>query len=211
MYDLNMSDGFTVIGDIHGDLELYKSYMDQEEAEGRKTIMLGDLGFKSEHDWAKENMNTDFHRMINGNHDYPYYLDAEYNLGNYWVNSEYDCEVMTIRGAKSIDQHHRIEGRDWFREEELTIVEFNDVIRAVQEYKPMVIVSHDIPQFAKEAIWGYRDKTRTGQGLDAVWQSSRPLYWFYGHYHRNRTSNIDATTFICVGEKQLYHFRNNDT
>ena len=31
-----------------------------------------------------------------------------------------------------------------------------------------------------------------------IWEKIRPLYWFYGHYHKNKMTVINCTDFKCI-------------
>lgn len=103
--------------------------------------------------------------------------------------------VLFMGGAKSCDGYWRIEGTDWWPEEE--ILHADDIEDLPQEVD--VVISHTLPEeFMVPAFCGTRveaEVIRQSKGWDLspdpsrkllsrVLAHCRPKYWFGGHFHR---------------------------
>jgi Icc-related predicted phosphoesterase len=105
-----------------------------------------------------------------------------------------------VRGAESIDKHIRIEGLDWFANEELS---YSEQLEAFDEYikvKPEIVVSHDCPQSVMEKLFGYPEKSQTRTMLEMMFQEHQPQLWVFGHHHRSKDVQINGTRFVCLNE-----------
>lgn len=187
-----------IIGDVHGKLNEYHKIIKQNSNE--QSIQLGDFGFKKQHDWFLNNINSDLNKICFGNHDYIPYLNKPHSLNNYSVFNN----VMTIRGANSIDKHLRIEGRDWFSNEEMNYSEWNDCIDYYLKVQPEIVVSHDCPSEIQKYLFGYNDSTITNQGMQSMFEFHKPKIWLFGHYHKSINEVIDGVRFICLNEMEVY-------
>jgi predicted phosphodiesterase len=190
------------IGDVHGKtdqyahlLEIYKDQVDQ-------TIQLGDFGFAKQHIWHHENIDPTKHKVLFGNHDDPHYLRASHSLGDFGVYQDF----FFIRGADSIDKHHRVAYKTWWPEEELNWKQWNDCIKLYEETKPRIIISHDCPESLKIEKFGYHTQSFTNRGLQECFERHQPDFWFFGHYHQSIIKTIENTTFICLDELEVYKF-----
>ena len=193
-----------LIGDVHGKLDQYKKIVLGAERYGDKTISLGDNGFESEWldgekflsglDGGLEN-----HKWLAGNHDfYPNYPRFGQSLGDFGVWND----VFFIRGAESIDRHRRIEGRDWFREEELNYLEGFNCFKLYEQTKPDFVVSHTCPSLIKEDIFGYTDNDCTSSLLQQLFEIHQPKIWVFSHMHNSIIYSHLNTTFVCLAELQ---------
>lgn len=189
-----------VVGDVHGKYHKYLGLLATFEGD---SIQVGDFGFKKEHDWFLSNMNYDKHKIVFGNHDYYPLVYSPHSLGdwNYWNN------IFTVRGAWSIDFVHRLEGRDWFREEQLTYRQGDEVLEAYEKIKPKYVVTHECPQKIKHDWFGYNNRTITNQLLQAMLDIHQPDLWIFGHYHKSRQDLEGNTFFKCLAELEYYDFR----
>lgn len=208
-----------LVGDIHGEFNEYSFY---NLGVGRTrhmgdpvppeySIQVGDfgIGFYSPywHESVRDWMNVyTGHRFIRGNHDDPAMCKT---MPGYIADGTVEGDVMFIGGAWSIDQSLRTEGKDWWRDEELSIDELNRMFDIYVETKPRVMITHDCPtQVAYEMfisnglslLGNTQIKTRTGEALQAMFEEHQPEQWFFGHWHRTRQMNINGTTFQCLGE-----------
>ena len=191
-----------IIGDVHGKLNSYYKIILQEKPE--HSIQLGDFGFKKHHDWFLGTMDISRHKIVFGNHDYYPYLDKPYSLGDYSTIVLPDGrKLMTIRGAWSIDQNQRIQGVDWFREEEMSIVEWNGCINVYEQFKPDIVVSHDAPFSINKSFYGIYEPNRTSMGLDTCFEIHQPAKWIFGHHHKPKTERVNKCKFTCLGELQF--------
>ena len=206
-----------IIGDIHGKTYDYQIHClkhgirHANEEYPLKSIQVGDfgIGFNNQywHDelnkWMKANPS---HRFIRGNHDDPAKCKT---MHNYIEDGKIEDGLMFIGGAWSIDYGWRTAGIDWWADEELDIVTFNNLIHAYSVHKPRVMITHDCPtSIAWELFISRGDslagakqiKTRTGEALQAMWEIHQPEMWFFGHWHNTRDITLHGTRFQCLGE-----------
>lgn len=206
-----------IIGDIHGETYYYmKHCLKQGLRHGtdyvpERSIQVGDfgIGFAGQywHDemnkWMKDNPT---HRFIRGNHDDPAICKT---MAGYICDGTVENDVMYIGGAWSIDHMLRTEGVNWWRDEELSVEQFNTVFDTYKAAKPRVVITHDCPtQVAWDLFVSRKDsiasgvqiKTRTGEALQAMWEVHQPELWVFGHWHYTRDITLSGTKFQCLGE-----------
>lgn len=190
----------TIIGDVHGKIERYKEIIDNCEF----SICVGDFGFKEEWDWHITTIKGR-HWINPGNHDFgPYMkttLPSTRNFG-WWP----DYQLMTIRGAESIDKHFRTEGIDWFANEELNYQEQLAAFDWYCKVKPKIVISHDCPQSVMTSLFGYPEKSQTRTMLEMMFQEHQPDFWVFGHHHKNKDVQIGRTRFVCLNELETLTF-----
>lgn len=123
------------IGDVHTKFEQYNKIKNQSE----KSFQVGDFGFgfREVPDIFRP---TD--RLILGNHDDP-------TLGRKYPNhvesgSEWEG-IFAFNGAASSDRIHRIEGRDWWSEEEHSYSEIDQILQKWEDSECDTVVAHDCP------------------------------------------------------------------
>lgn len=190
-----------IIGDVHGKLNGFAGIMLDEKP--RFSIQLGDFGFKKHHDWFLGNMDTSRHRILFGNHDYYPYLDKPYSLGDFHEQVlPSGRKLFCVRGAWSIDQMQRIQGIDWFPEEEMDIMRWNECITAYERFKPDMVISHDCPYSIYREFFSIHQPNRTCMGLDTLLDIHPPGKWIFGHHHKPRTESFRECEFTCLGELQ---------
>ena len=186
-----------IIGDVHGKLERYKEII----SNSNESICVGDFGFKQQWDELHE-LNIPQHKINMGNHDYiPYCHTSPNSLGDYAYLPDHN--IFTIRGADSIDKYHRIEGRDWFRDEEVNYTTMLSIIQSYAKHKPDIVISHDCPQTICKSIFGIHDNSFTRLLLEHLFKIHRPKQWIFGHHHKSITKNIFDTTFTCLSELEV--------
>lgn len=193
----------TIIGDVHGKVHEYKKIIDKCEF----SICVGDFGFEPEWNWLSKQINNNeepWNHWINpGNHDYGPYMRYQINqsCGNFAYFDQFG--IFTIRGAESIDKHLRIEGLDWFPNEELNYKEQLEAFDKYLEIRPKIVVSHDCPQSVMEKLFGYPEKSQTRTLLENMFQEHQPELWIFGHYHKSKDVQIEGTRFVCLSELEL--------
>ena len=205
-----------IIGDIHGDYEWYKKTIREANDLGIYTFQIGDFGIgfprKLDEDayWVDDPDNlARMNRFGFGNHDNPLYANnCPGSVGYVHVFREFNG--MWIGGADSHDKEWRTPGVNWWDREQLPYSECQYALETYNGHKPEFMFSHDGPISATfrmfpEIFGMHRDAVignRTNQLLDQCFESHKPKYWFFGHFHRTNQLEIDGTKFICVGERE---------
>jgi len=188
----------TIIGDVHGYVDEYHEIIKNH----LKTIQIGDFGFQIEYDQIKPE-NYENHKILFGNHDFYPYINKEYSCGDWKFFDEY--KLMTIRGATSIDKNNRLEGWDYFREEEMNYLQQRKCLLEYKRYKPDIVISHDCPSSIRNKLFPFLDEyTSTQKLLNECLYSHKPKLWIFGHYHRSIKIKIEDTNFICLNELETY-------
>lgn len=182
-----------IIGDVHGKINEYWKIIQKTNL---KSIQVGDFGFKKEHEWHLKNIDSAKHKINFGNHDDYAYLNKPHSLGNYSVIGD----IMTVRGADSIDKAYRIKDISWWEEEELTYDQMQNAIDSYMANKPSIMISHDCPQGIREHIFSIHDKSITSNGLQVMFEYHQPDMWVFGHHHKSISIKINGTKFICLNE-----------
>lgn len=178
------------IGDTHAKWEQYLPL-----TEGVDSVQVGDfgIGFRPVPDLNPRA------RFIRGNHDNPEMARAHPN----WIaDGTVENDIMYIGGALSIDQAHRVEGVSWWRDEELSIAEWNRIINIANFTKPRVIVTHDCPESVIPDLFtnALPVCSITQQALDIILEQNAPDIWIFGHWHYSKDVTIGKTRFICLNE-----------
>ena len=107
---------------------------------------------------------------------------------------------MTIRGAWSTDRIHRKVNISWWENEELSYNQMLLVYDLYVKLKPKIVITHDCPRSINNELFGYLDKSITGNGLEFMLQEHKPLQWVFGHHHIEIDVIIDGVNFICLPE-----------
>jgi hypothetical protein len=198
-----------LIGDIHGDINLYFNIIDNLEDD---SIQLGDFGLgfhpaidkhylKRIHNFPET---AQHHKIFRGNHDDPtLFQTLPSNLGDWGMYKT----MFFIAGGYSIDKNLRTPGKDWWPDEELNIQQLSDAVDAYEKEKPTVVISHDCPETIKltylQSI-GQQNRfgaNKTTLAMDTMFEIFAPTYWVYSHYHPNklwRYTHPRGTEFVCI-------------
>ena len=206
-----------IIGDVHGKINQFLDLVSEyRERSSELIIQLGDLGFSKQWDevieWCAVNNETNL-RIIPGNHDdYSRYTDKYSKNCFDWYGAEYllvediwtDGDYFGVQGANSIDKHLRTEGRDWFRNEEMSYTQLGLAVDMYIEQKPKYMFSHTCPSSVKKQLFGYDESSRTEQALQVMFENHQPEIHFFGHFHVSKDEVINGTRFICLAELQTY-------
>jgi hypothetical protein len=177
------------------------------------TIVLGDLGIGFPHKILNPayyfdqeapymlDVTTNFECsrkkmiFIRGNHDNPEVCRKHYNyLGEFGMFKD----IFFVSGAWSIDRDVRIQGQDWWPDEELSIIQGNECIDLYEKKKPDIIISHDCPSFICKMLHNNHTDTRTGTILGAMLAVHQPKMWFFAHHHLSWKTKIENTIFRCL-------------
>lgn len=112
--------------------------------------------------------------------------------------------VLFVGGAKSVDWRDREEGIDWFREEILVPDDLPDSLPGAD-----IVVSHTAPNLFPLQRGDHRDlrwdssPDPSRQVLDWVFKEVRPRLWFCGHFHKQRSGELDGTRWMALGAAQV--------
>lgn len=203
-----------IIGDVHGLVNPYTRLINNLEYKGiKETIQVGDLGFRGTYrylyggvmddgsEW-KMRVNPLRHRMIMGNHD-EYPAEPPSSIGTYGMMRQAGIQYFFVRGAACIpwDKANRIIGIDWWPEEELKVSELVDAIDLFEETQPELMISHECPYTAGEAIvCNTLYTSRTQDALQEMFETHQPKLWVFGHYHQSKIFKREGTLFVCLNE-----------
>jgi hypothetical protein len=181
------------IGDIHNNWKRYK----REIACGADmTIQVGDFGIGFGREEELANVDWNKNKFIRGNHDNPsmckefagYVSDGSVVLGT---------SIFCVGGAFSIDRADRVEGEDWWPDEEMGYEACCEALESYATLKPDVVVSHDCPSVALPYTYG-DPVSSTTSFLNTLLKIHAPKLWVFGHYHRDVEKLIYPTRFVCV-------------
>lgn len=200
------------IGDIHAQWDGYKNLI----ANCDYTIQVGDfgLGFPG-HDFPAKMLSVPgCHRFIRGNHDkvqvcknHPWYLG---DFGYFPEFGDIPCGIFFLGGAWTPDFYNKVEGINWWRDEELNYTALEKAIFMAIKEKPKIIVTHDCPRELKDNHLGRHryidnnggryENTRTDNALQVLFEQHQPDLWIFGHYHERQKIHLNGTEFICLEE-----------
>lgn len=195
-----------VIGDVHGKLEdFYRIIGNGIIPTEDYIIQVGDLGFEYEVNKLREDLGVLPNlKIICGNHDYIPEKDNYPYVGDYHIF--YKGKVMMIRGANSIDRSIRIQGRDWFDNEELSYKESLEVYDTYLRVKPEIVITHDAPANVVEYMFGYKEHSFTRKFLEHLFVQHSPKQWIFGHHHKSMEIIAGNTVFTCLAELEKKTF-----
>jgi hypothetical protein len=201
------------IGDTHGKIEKLLRIVGTLPKDA-EVFQLGDMGLGFRGVFLPHLKHFKF---IRGNHDSPKQCQAHPNYaGEYGY--DYDTGIFWIGGAWSIDAMYRTEDVSWWRDEELSTFQLEDALKLYSEVKPHIVVSHEAPSEAAKALLnaaiianpggeqGYFGakfgcvKTRTSETLQKMFNAHKPDKWIFGHYHFDKTFELDGCEFTCLAE-----------
>jgi predicted phosphodiesterase len=187
------------IGDIHGGLDESVEWYLKTIQGCTQSIQVGDFGFGFIKDTSFLNSLSTRHKIIRGNHDNP---EIAYKCLNVISDGFYMNGIFYLGGAYSIDQYKRVEGVDWWREEELSIKQLGHAICNYQYSTPKVVVSHDCPESVLPLLGIHKsqNESRTRQALQAMYEIHKPKLWVFGHWHQSIDQVIGNTRFVGLNK-----------
>lgn len=190
------------IGDVHGNLNKYEEILNKTKS--LESVQVGDFGVGFSNYKTKPVYINNFfkdlngnHRFIRGNHDNP---KECLNCSNYIKDGTVEGNTMYIGGAISIDKNYRVEGLDWWPDEELNYGEFMRYLEVYEKNKPEIMVTHDCPEFLPKnfGLNIFEEKSITRKAFDQFFEIHQPKYWIFGHWHISYKGIHNGTTFICL-------------
>ena len=169
--------------------------------------MLNKLNIKffcirGNHEERPENISTYKEKKMFGGKvyyedEYPNLIFAKdgeiYNIDN--------KSILVIGGAYSIDKNFRLmHGYGWFRDEQLTDIEMNDIFKKVKGKHFDIVLSHTCPYKyePREVFLDFIEQStvdkRMEHFLDKIEDSISYDKWYCGHYHTDK--KIDKVRFM---------------
>jgi len=195
------------IGDVHGKYDRYKKLIKSAP----ESVQVGDMGVGFYRPDMTRCTNPPYDTMlrnnaefIRGNHDNP----SACKTHSQWISDGStrtigSSKVMFVGGAKSIDIGRRIEGLTWWKDEELSHIEFNSIVETYLKYKPDVMITHDCPEQVAALLndsFKLEFPSITRQALEVMFEFHKPSLHIFGHWHHSFRMNIYGTEFICLAE-----------
>ncbi len=180
------------IGDIHSQYSEYLQIIENCE----ESIQVGDFGIGFNRN-PIDLYDTDKHRFIRGNHDWPLGCKHE---PNYIPDGTVEGNMMLVGGAYSIDKAFRREGYDWWPDEELSIEELYQIYDKYVMAKPEVMVCHEFPEYITNffPIKKFEQRSRTRDCFEAMIFKHKPKIWLGGHWHLPFDHVIDDVRFVVL-------------
>jgi len=118
--------------------------------------------------------------------------------------------VLTIRGAMSIDKKYRTENIDWWKQEILTEKEKENIINEIKSYngKFDYVLSHTCPvKIAKKLVNLYNYEKINDpnalflQDIYDKYLKNKFNLWLFGHFHKDYEIEYNKDKFICLYNK----------
>jgi len=196
------------IGDVHGKFKTYRKRIRNIPY----SVQIGDMGvgFKKRvgDDLVNlanppfDSMSKGTHYFIRGNHDNPAYCR---NHPCWIADGTYMDGVFYVGGGLSVDKYRRIEGLNWWPDEECSTEELYSIADRYRRIRPNVVVSHDCPATVAESIMEvnrakHRLPSVTRFALESMFDFHQPKLWIFGHWHKNMRFSYRGTDFICLDE-----------
>lgn len=103
--------------------------------------------------------------------------------------------VLFVGGARSIDRDCRLEGVNYFPEEELDF-DVLDKLDCVSDVD--IVISHTKPSGIDVGIDCDYDPSM--EVLDEAFEMFHPSQWFFSHFHTYAKQNTDKCDFACLNQ-----------
>ena len=201
-----------IIGDIHGNYEAYFNIIKDAEY----SVQVGDMGFDYN---PLKSIDDNHHGFIMGNHDnYDDYNFCSLTLYAYDMVDFFDIPFFYVTGSFSIDCLPRVANyalsghKTWWYEEQLSQEELNSAVKFYEKFKPDLVITHDCPlcvkdyvstpQIMKDFGWPIDMVNRTQEALQRMYEIHQPKLWVFGHYHKDWTTMLGKTQFVCVASEK---------
>ena len=179
-----------ILSDVHSDWnrveQVCRLWPDQI------VVQLGDLGIGFlRTEFVLENTPKNF-RFFVGNHDNRTLANTmPACLGDF---GEFE-NIFFVSGARSIDAHDRIEGKNWWANEELSYGQASACLDAWEKSDKDIIVSHDTTQSFVERFMLIYDRSITRTLLQSMIEVRKPKMVIFGHHHRRYEIDHDGIQY----------------
>lgn len=206
-----------IIGDVHGE---YKEYFLLTE-DCDYSLQIGDMGFQYS---PLNKLDSKKHKFFGGNHDnYDIYFKSPHALWGLTETNDYGpsdhggLKFFFVRGGFSIDWqprqqfYFRGKPKSYWEDEELVLEDMLACLEEYKKYKPEIVITHECPRSVAKFVdnpyalkqFGYdpdRFTTKTSELLQTMFEFHQPKVWYFGHYHKDWSENINGTQFTCLNE-----------
>ena len=202
-----------ITGDTHIPIDISKfnnsNFLEQKEmTKDDYVIICGDFGgvWNNSNEelywqkWLKEkNFTTLF---VDGNHEnfdlLEKYEIKEWNGGNVQLINDSIIHLMrgqiyniqglnffVMGGAESIDKHHRIEGKSWWRQEIPSRHEFDEGIDNLEKHNWKVdyVISHTCSMRVMEGLGYITENNPLNSYFNFIEDELSYKHWYFGHFH----------------------------
>lgn len=171
-------------------------------------VQLGDLGIGwIRTEYVLENSPKNF-RFFVGNHDNRTVASTlPACLGNF---GEFE-NIFFVSGARSIDQADRIEGKSWWRDEELSYSQSMECLKAWEKSDKQILVSHDTTQSFVERFMLIYDRSITRTLLQCMIEARKPKMIIFGHHHRRYEIDFDGIQYRGLAANETFVLDNVKT
>lgn len=187
-----------IIWDIHWATDKYLGIIKYSD----ESIQVGDFWFKKQHRWHERNVDAKFHKVLFWNHDDTRFLNKDHSLwdfGHRQLPSWFKFFVIRWAECAPMDKAARIEWKDYFRDEELSIPQGNECVEMFREIKPDVVITHECPEFLIPYLKEWDSySNRTTQLLQACFESHKPKLWIHWHHHVNYIGDHSWCRFVTL-------------
>jgi len=199
-----------VLGDVHGGDRIPDYIKLAKQAE--YSIQVGDL---SGRDYQfLHALQPSRHRAFTGNHEVFdtssewYWRKMKHFLGDYGtIDIPHMPFIFYMRGGFSLN--HKRKGLSWSEEEELGKREIDQAIILYSQVEPDIMISHEAPLSVVGDVsnpmvahnHGYDHsviRTKTSQGLQAMFEMHKPKIFIFGHYHINLQFKREGCLFVAL-------------
>ena len=202
---MKTSDDIIIIGDVHRDFGILNAFINKHRP--KMIISCGDFGY-----WPRIKEKSKGNRppkpltvktgdtkvyFCDGNHEDHWSLNQLEN-NEVYPNVFYmkRGSVLTLHdgrnclfmgGAQSIDRDMRLEGFDWFPEEEISWKDMENL--PDPNTKIDIVISHTCPSDIISQIGGYNTTVEdwSRKALSHIRQLYLPDLWYFGHFHMFKT------------------------
>lgn len=181
-----------LIGDVHSYFKQYESIIQDID----ESIQMGDMfvglpNTNTPNEWKEKAW------YYKGNHDHPFKsLEHPNYLGDFGYLPDHD--IFFVGGALSPNYRKLEEGKDWWKEEQLSHEQFYKVLKLYEETKPSILISHDAPRSVANKF-GYGNSSLTQHMLEMMTYIHKPSLAVHGHYHSLRRNKFNGIEFLCIG------------
>ena len=226
-----------ITGDTHGEIDFdkIKKYFKKVYcSEKEYLIILGDAGIV----WEKENKDILFKYyligitiiFIDGNHEnfdllktYPIVTfhnakahkvyDNIYHILRGEILELNGLSFLCVGGARSIDKYYRKEHISYWKDEDITIDDYNNAINNLAKYNNKVdyVLTHCAPTSILQKMFpNFEPDTNTAL-LEKIKEQIFYSNWFFGHYHIDKIignsrcfyNDIKEIPIMDIGQKVI--------